>query len=251
MPHFDNTDWIIVGLAALLIGISKTGIPGLGILAVLMMAWVMPARASTGVILPMLIVGDIFAVAYYKRHAVWKHLVWLIPWAMAGIFIGYEIMKRITDHQLRPLIGLIILVLLAVNYWRNSKTNKDITIPTQWWFAAIMGLTAGITTQLANAAGPIMIIYLMAMQLPKNEFLGTGAWYYLLMNSFKVPFSTKLGLINPNSLSLNLVGLPFIMIGAMSGVRILKIIPEKAFAVAIQILAVAAAAKLALEIFHQ
>jgi len=243
--HLSGMEWVIIGVAALVIGISKTGIPGLGILAIPLVAWVLPAKQSTGVILPMLIVGDIFAMAYYKRHAVWSHLLRLIPWAVVGIIVGYLIMGRINDRQLRPIIGAIVLVMLAVNYWRNSRYKSgEIPIPTQWWFAAVMGLLAGTTTMMANAAGPIMAIYLLAMQLPKIEFLGTGAWYFLLLNCFKVPFSMDLGLINPGSLTLNLACLPFIVVGALSGVRLVRYIPEKAFNALIQVLAAAAAIKL-------
>jgi uncharacterized protein len=244
MFNFSASDWIIIGIAALLIGISKTGIPGLGILAIPLVAWVIPAKASTGVILPMLIVGDIFAVRYYRRHAVWPHLIRLIPWAMTGIIIGYLIMEKINDHQLRPMIGIVVLTMLVVNYWRNYRMKEEITIPTQWWFAALFGLLAGITTMMANAAGPILAIYLLAMQLPKNEFLGTGAWYFLLLNCFKVPFSANLGLINPFSLSLNMINLPFIILGAFLGIWMVKFIPEKTFALAVQILAALAAIKL-------
>jgi uncharacterized membrane protein YfcA len=244
MLHLTGVDWCIIGVAALIIGISKTGIPGLGILAIPLVAWAIPAKASTGVILPMLIVGDIFAMMYYKRHAVWSHLIRLIPWAMIGIYLGSRIMDRINDQQLRPIIGLIVLIMLAVNYCRTRGNKDQINIPTQWWFAAIMGLLAGVTTMMANAAGPIMAIYLLAMQLPKNEFLGTGAWYFLLMNCFKVPFSTNLGLINSGSLYLNLVNLPLIVVGALSGVRLVRYIPEKTFNMLIQFLAVAAAIKL-------
>ncbi len=244
MFHLTNSDWVIIGIASLLIGISKTGLPGLGILAIPLVAWVLPAKASTGVILPMLIIGDIFAVRYYRRHAVWSHLVRLIPWAVTGIIIGYIIMGKINDHQLRPIIGIVVLTMLMVNYWRNFRMKGEITIPTQWWFAAIFGLLAGITTMMANAAGPILAIYLLAMQLPKNEFLGTGAWYFLLLNCFKVPFSMNLGLINPYSLKLNLFNLPLIILGAFLGIRIVKLIPEKTFSLVIQILAALAAIKL-------
>jgi uncharacterized protein len=229
MLNVSSVDWLIIGTAALIIGISKTGIPGIGILAIPLVAWVIPAKSSTGVILPMLIVGDIFAVMYYKRHAVWPHLIRLIPWAMVGIILGSLVMNKITDRQLRPIIGLIVLTMLILNYWRNSRQKEEITVPNQWWFAAMIGLMAGVTTMLANAAGPIMAIYLLAMRLPKNEFLGTGAWYYLLMNCFKVPFSANLGLINTHSLFLNLVLMPLIVAGALSGIRLVKFIPEKTF----------------------
>jgi len=227
-----------------MIGLTKTGIPGLGILITPLMAEIIPARASTGVVLPMLIFADIFAVGYYRRHAVWFHLVRLIPWAAFGVVLGYLAMERISDQQLRPLIGVIILSMLGVNYWRNNWKKEKASVPTKWWFAAGLGLAAGITTMMANAAGPIMIVYLLAMQLPKNEFIGTGAWYYLVLNWFKVPFSASLGLITTQSLQLNLVLFPIIALGALSGIKILKYISEKKFSNAMQILAMAAAIRL-------
>ena len=243
MFNLTVVQWLIVSLSALFFGVSKTGLPGLGILAIPLMANVIPARASTGVVLPMLIFADIFAVAYYHKKAVWPHLVRIIPWAMAGIVVGYLIMGWINDQQLKPVIGLVILVMLALNYWRNSR-GEDRPVPNRWWFAACMGLLAGITTMMANAAGPIMIIYLLAMRLPKTEFISTGAWYFFLLNWFKVPFSANLGLITPDSIRFNLVLFPVIAVGAIAGIIILKRIPEKAFNNIAQALAGLAAVKL-------
>ena len=151
--------WGILGVSAFLIGLSKTGIPGAAILAIPLVAAVIPARASTGLILPMLIVGDIFAVGYYRRHAVWPHLLRLLPYAAIGVLVGYLALGKVNDNQLRPIIGTIILIMLAVNFWRNRRSDEDLPIPTAWWFPAILGLLAGITTMMANAAGPVMAIY--------------------------------------------------------------------------------------------
>jgi len=234
---------LLLIISGFLIGLSKTGIPGLGILSISIAAIALPARASTGVVLIMLICGDIFAVLYYRRSAVWKHLLRLFPYAFTGIFIGYLLMGRISDEQLRPAIGIIILVMLGLNFlW--EKKGKLIYIPQRWYFAAIMGLIAGITTMMANAAGPIMIIYLLAMKLEKKEFIGTGAYYFFFGNLFKVPFSAKLGLINPHSLQLNLILLPGIICGAIAGILLLKRIPTKVFNIIVEVLTVGAAIKL-------
>jgi len=241
MTHFSFAGWIILAIAAFFIGISKTGIPGLGTLAIPLAALVIPARASTGVILPMLIFGDCFAVAFYRRHAVWKHLFRLIPWAAAGIIIGYFALGRISDRQLRPTIGFIVLAMLAVNC---SNGLERWNVPGRWWFACVMGLLAGVTTMMANAAGPIMILYLLAMNLPRHEFIGTGAWYYFLLNWFKVPFSANLGLINGASLHLNLMLFPVVAAGALLGVLALKRIPEEWFVRLVQVLTILAAVKL-------
>lgn len=241
VPNLSEFQWLTVSICALMVGLTKTGIPGLGVLIVPLMAEVIPARASTGIVLPMLIFADIFAVGYYRRYAVWSHLFRLMPWATAGVVMGYLALGRVNDQQLRPIIGVIVLAMLGINYWRNRLKGEQVSIPTQWWFAAGIGLAAGITTMMANAAGPLMVIYLLAMRLPKSEFIGTGAWYFLILNWFKVPFSVNLGLITGESLQLNLVLFPIIAIGALGGIKILKHIPEKKFAILVQILAIVAA----------
>lgn len=240
MEHISQFGWAALAASALLIGVSKTGFPGIGILAILLTAMVMPARQSTGLILPMLIVGDCFAVSYYRRHAVWAHLVKLTPFAAIGIVIGWLLMGKVNDPQLRVFIGGMTLVMLGLNWWRTRR-GGDVPVPQGWWFPVGFGLLAGVTTMMANAAGPIMVIYLLAMRLPKDEFIGTGAWYYLLLNCFKVPFSGSLNLINLQSLQFNLILLPVIVVGALSGVRLVKFVPEKLFADIVQVLAVVGA----------
>jgi len=240
--HPAPPEFLLLLLSSFMIGVSKTGVPGLALFAILLSAMVLPARASTGIILILLICGDIFAVIYYRRNVIWKHLLRLFPYAFTGIFIGYLLMGKISDEQLRPLIGVIILIMLGLNFlW---KKKSDINLPHKWYFAAILGLIAGITTMMANAAGPIMIIYLLAMNLEKKEFIGTGAWYFFFGNLFKVPFSTKLGLINPYSLKLNLILLPGIICGATAGILLLRKIPTKVFNIVVEVLTVVAAIKL-------
>lgn len=229
---------------AFLWGLAKTGLPGVGILGVPLMASVIPPRVSTGVVLPLLIVGDLFAVSYYRRHAVWKRLIPLLPWAVVGVYLGYLAMDQVNDRQLGRIIGLIVLVILAFNAWRNRRAEEELKVPTQWWFAGAVGLIAGVTTMMANAAGPIMMVYLLAMKLPKREFIGTGAWYFLFVNLLKVPFSYNLGLINTYSLRLDLYGAPFVALGAIAGILILKKIPQKRFTQVVQVFAALAAAKL-------
>ena len=244
--ELNAVQWSIIVLSAVLIGVAKTGIPGIGILAVALMAAILPARDSTGFVLPMLITADLFAVVYYRRKAVWSHLVRLVPWAAFGIVVGWLIMDRISDAQLQPVIGAIVLTLLGVNAWRRHRRDADAAIPQQWWFAAGIGLFAGITTMMANAAGPIMIIYLVAMRLPKTAFIGTGAWYFFLLNWFKVPFSANLDLINRASLTVNLIVVPFIALGAVLGILVLRHIPQRWFTVTVEILAALAALRLLL-----
>jgi uncharacterized membrane protein YfcA len=244
MPESVPMAWFVVALSALIVGISKTGIPGVGILPTILMALVLPAKESTGMLLGILILGDLFAASYYRRHAEWSHMIRLLPPAFAGIVAGFLALKVIEDQQLRPIIGVIVLVMLALNYWRTRTQEENLHIPTQWWFAAGLGFMAGLTSMMANAAGPIMVIYLLAMKLPKVAFVGTSAWFFFVVNWLKVPFSRKLNVMTPESLKLDLMMLPVIAIGAVLGILFLKRIPQKAFNTVMQILAAAAAVKL-------
>jgi len=244
MFELDLIGWIVIALCAVMVGISKTGIPGVAILVVPLMASVLPARSSVGVLLGILILADLFAAGYYRHNAQWRHLSRLLPIAFVGIVAGYFGLRAVSDEQLKPMIGIIVLTMLGFNYWRSKVKSQDAPIPTQWWFAAGLGFLAGVTTMMANAAGPIMIIYLLAMRLPKIEFVGTSAWFFFVINWLKVPFSARLELMTMESLKLDLMMLPFIAIGAISGILVLKKIPQKAFNIVVQILAAVAAIKL-------
>jgi uncharacterized membrane protein YfcA len=236
--------WAALAVAAVIVGMAKSGIPGLGILAVPIVASVIPAKTSTGFILPMLVAGDIIGVGYYRRHAEWKHLFRVFPWTVAGVVAGWVSMGFLSNAQIRPLIGSIVLTMLALNCWRQRYADLDNRIPHSWWFAAIIGLLAGFTTMVANAAGPIMIIYLLAMSLPPTTFIGTSAWYFLIINLFKVPFSAQLGLITLKSLAFNAMLLPGIVLGAWVGIRFARRIPRKAFEALVQVLAAIGAVQL-------
>lgn len=235
--------WAALFLGAATIGLAKTGIPGIGIFAVALFATVIPARESTGIVLPLLIVGDCVAVSSYFRHAVWVHLWRLFPWAVAGILLGFAAMGHLNNYATGKLIGVILVVMVVVHVWRRYYMKSD-QVPHRIWFAAGMGLLAGFTTMVANAAGPIMILYLLAMYLPKMEFMGTSAIYAFLLNWFKVPLSHHLGLINLHSLSLDLALAPMIIIGALGGRKLLPVINQQYFEWIALALTVVAAFKL-------
>jgi uncharacterized protein len=167
----------------------------------------------------MLILGDIFGVAMYRQHTEWRHLAKLFPWTGAGVVLGWLALGRIDDRQTQLLIGIILLLLVVLHFWRNSRRAPDekILANAPPWIAAGTGLLAGFTTLIANAAGPVMTIYLLAMRLPKLGFLGTNAVFFLLLNWFKVPFIMNLGLINRDSLWLNLTLAPALIAGCFLG----------------------------------
>jgi uncharacterized membrane protein YfcA len=240
----DLFGWVVVALCAVMVGISKTGIPGVGILVVPLMALVLPSRKSTGLLLGILVLADVFAIVYHRHNAKWGHVLRLLPAAFAGIVAGYFGLRLVNDRQLKPIIGGIVLLMLVVNYWRAKARGEEAPIPTQWWFAIGLGFMAGVTTMMANAAGPVMIIYLLAMRLPKIQFVGTSAWFFFVVNWLKVPFSANLDLMTAESVKLNLMMLPCIAAGAIVGIFFLKRIPQRVFNAVVQILAAAAAIKL-------
>jgi uncharacterized membrane protein YfcA len=224
--------WAVAALGALGIGLSKTGIPGLGVLAVALFAIAMPSRESVGVVLPVLIVGDIVAVTAYRRHAVWSHLIKLFPWAAAGIVIGWFALGSLNDTQVAHVIGALLIVLVAVQairQWAEAKSKNEAEPQIHPMLAPVMGMLGGFATMVANAAGPIMVIYLLAARLPKIEFIGTAAWYFFVLNLFKVPFSVQRGLINMHSLPIDAILAPACIAGALGGKLLLKHIDQKVF----------------------
>ncbi len=227
--------WGLLLAGSALVGLSKTGIAGLGILTVAIFANVLPARESTGVLLPLLICGDVVAVTMYRRHAVWSHLWRLCPWVAAGVVLGFGAMYLVREaHLFQRVIGGILLGMVTLHLWRRwgPARNEDLLEqqePHQWWFSALMGIMAGFTTMVANAAGPVMILYMLAMQLPKMEFMGTGAWFFLSVNLFKVPFSYRLNLISSASLALDLRLAGMVLAGALTGRLVIGRINQRLF----------------------
>jgi uncharacterized membrane protein YfcA len=241
---YTSAQWLILCICAVCVGINKTGLPGMGIVVVPLMAAIFPAKSSTGLLLLLLAMADLFAVSYYHSHAKWNHIIKLLPPAIIGIAAGSVVVRRISDFQLAPMIGVIVLVMLVLNYLRTRKQQDDFSVQQHWLFAVAMGFFAGLTTQLANAAGPVMIIYLLAAGLPKYEFIGTSAWFFLIINWLKIPVFITEGRITLESVSADIVMLPLIAVGAVAGIIILKKVPQKWFNIIMQILAAAAAIKL-------
>lgn len=235
--------WALAALGAYLVGISKTGIAGLGVFSVALFAIalsarestgiVLSARESTGIVLIILIAADIVAVITYRRQASWPHLLRLFPWAAVGIFIGFLVMGRIDAQTTQRLIGAILVTIVVVHFWRQARTKALADLEAEAkphpLLAAVTGVSAGFTTMVANAAGPIMVIYLLAMRLPKYIFMGTAAWYFFILNLFKVPFSYSLGLINANSLPISLALAPVAVAGALTGRVLIRHINQQVF----------------------
>ena len=250
--HLETYQWILGLAAALFVGISKTGIPGIGILVVILLANVFGGRPSVGIMLPMLIAGDIFAVNWYRRHCQWHTLASLLPWVVAGMAIGsigLWITGKLggTKDLLSMIIGVLTLTMLGLFLLQKRLSLT----PKSPLGIASTGIAAGFATTVSNAAGPIMSIFLQAHELKKEEFMGTIAWYFFIINVSKMPIYLLLTAISPakpiitlSSLAFNLITFPAVLAGVFIGKWMLPRIPQKTFEIIILALAGLSAIKL-------
>lgn len=215
---------VLLGIAALLVGFAKTAVGGVGSISVAIFAAVLPARESTGALLPLLLVGDLVAIHAYRAHAHWATLVRLLPSVVVGMLAGAAFVSRVDDVLMRRTIGAILLALVCVHVVRRRGGRTPGTHAGWRGRAAssTYGLLAGFTTMVANAGGPVMSLYLLSARLGVLGFLGTGAWFFFLVNGAKVPFSMGLDLITPASLLLDALLAPLVLLGAFAGRRVVS-----------------------------
>lgn len=220
---------MLLASCGLLIGMSKTGLSGVGLMVVPILANAFGGRPSVGLLLPILIFADVFAVSWYNRHARWKHIFRLLPWALLGIVVATLVGKSISDLTFNRLLAALVLGGIGILIWRDLRSDK-LRIPESRWFAGSLGLLGGFSTMIGNAAGPVMALYLLSMRLPKNSFIGTGAWFFFIINLSKVPlhiWSWKT--ITLNSFFLDVLMIPAIAAGAFLGIWLVRLLPEKVY----------------------
>lgn len=242
--------WGMLMLAALLVGVAKTAIGGIGSVAAVIFAAVLPAKVSTGTLLPLLICGDLVAVLVYHRHAHGPTVVRLLLGVLPGIVVGAWFLSIADDTLVRRTIAVAILALVGLQLASSRRTlagrkagsTKAHDHPVRDAAATgAAGVAAGFATMTANAAGPVTTIYLLRAGLPVMEMIGTGAWFYLVVNLAKLPFSARLGLITANGLLVDLVLLPAMLLGTLAGIRVARRIDRRQFeGVAVGVSALAA-----------
>jgi len=227
--------WILAILGSFLLGVAKGGIKGLGAIISIMLALVFGSKASTGIVMPLLICGDIFAVIYYNRHTRWFYLRRLMPWVVIGVLIGVWYGKDLAENQFK--IGMAIIILVSAVFMGFTESNKSIQIPDNKIFAAIMGSLSGFSTMVGNLAGPFSELYFLAVRVPKEIFIGTAAWLFFMTNIFKLPFHIWVWkTIHMDSLFVDLILLPPLIVGLIAGIKLVKVINQKQFRMLIIIL---------------
>jgi len=219
----------LIGACSILIGMSKTGVPGVSMIVIPTLAMIFGGKASTGVLLPILITADIFAVIYYHRHAEWNPLLKALPWAFLGLLIALWAGTRVNDHQFKHIIAFSVLLSLVLMVW-NDRSQKKNDLPLSYWFAGFFGILGGFATMIGNVAGPVFAIYLLALRLPKKTFIGTTAWFFAIINISKLPLQYFVwNNINGKSLAIDLLSVPFVLLGAYVGIKVINTIKEPVY----------------------
>lgn len=228
MEQISTTSWALAYLSIFLLGVSKAGLKGLSIFNVTLLALAFGAKTSTGILMPLLLIGDVFAVIYYNRHAHWSYIKRFLPYMLIGILIGL-----FTGHNLNEAyfkVGMVIVIFLSLAtllLWERKPGNA---LPTHWTFGGVIGVLAGICTMIGNLAGAFTNIYFLALKLPKKEFVGTAAWLFLITNSVKLPLHIFVWqTISYQSFLINLKLLPAIFMGLLVGLYGVQKIGEKQY----------------------
>ena len=229
MPDFSLPQWSLALAAAFGVGLSKGGLAGIGLFHVVVFAFLFGARESTGVVLPLLLAADIVAVTVFQQHARWDYVRRMLPPACVGVVAAALFMRGLDEQTYRPLIGWTVLALSAMQVWRMYDPDWMGDVPHSRAAVWSIGLLAGAATMLANAAGAVITIYCLAVGLPKFEVVGTLAWFFFIINAFKVPFSAGLGLIRADTLTFNAVLVPMVVAGVFAGRWLLHRLPQRLF----------------------
>lgn len=227
--------WIVAIAGSFLLGVAKGGIKGFGAIITTMIALVFGSKASTGIIMPLLIVGDIFAVIYYNRHAQWAYLWKLMPWMVIGVLVGVWYGKDLPEAEFKH--GMAILILSSVILMWFLDRAKNFRVPDNRLFAAIMGGISGFATMVGNLAGPFSELYFLAIRMPKEMFIGTAAWLFFITNLIKLPFHIwTWKTVNLHSVTIDLVLLPALLLGLWAGIELVKVVKQNQFRLMIMIL---------------
>ena len=241
MPEYDFISLLLLVAAAILIGFSKTGILGASLPAVAMITYTFDAKVASGFMLTLLIIADIPAVLKYGRFGKPKDMLRLLPPALLGIILGAIVGDWLDEGQFKLLMGLMVLVcLLLILYGQIFK--KEIKAPDNKLFHIIIGVLSGFSSMVGNAAGTIFSLYLISMSFDRNKIIGTAAWIFFTVNLIKLPLHIFMwGTITGTSFKYTLAMVPFILLGAIVGIYLIKRIKEKHFQMAVSFMTALAA----------
>lgn len=243
-PDITLTHYAVALVSAFCLGFSKAGFPGLALVNVMIMAELFGAKQSVGIILPLLIAADLTVYPLFRRYASWRQVWPLLVPAFLGIVLGYGLLGRMDNLTARRVLGGILLFMLALQWLRSHRNAFLADLPDSRAFRWGTGFTIGVSTMMANAAGPVFSIYALVHRLAKNDFLGIGARTFLVLNLVKVPFMTDLNILNARSLQLDAILLPGTFLGIFAGYRLITRIPQRLFELLLYVFTLAAGIRL-------
>jgi uncharacterized membrane protein YfcA len=221
--------WVLIFGAAVLIGMNKTGLAGVSLIAIPVLAAAFGGKASTGLVLPLLIAADSVAIFSYRKSICWKALLKLIPWTLPGLGIALYVGENFSDHIFKICMAAVVFVVLIIMIIREIRGGTEEFSP-RWYLYAAVGLLGGFAAMIGNVAGPIVGVYFLSINLDKDEFIASRAWFFWIINLMKLPLQLFVWkTITPETLELNLLMLPAILIGAVAGIIIVKRITEKPY----------------------
>lgn len=239
--EFTTTTFILFVLVGLLVGMSKVGVFGAVMMAVPTLAIIFGGKNSSGIMLPLLLMADVFGAAYYRKDAQWDHLKKILPPSFVGVILGTYVGNYISDEVFKLIMGVIIFLSIFILLWLEFSKNK--AVPKGSWFAISIGVLLGFTTMVGNLAGSVMALYLLANDMPKNKFIGTIAWFFISINLFKVPFHVFFWhTVDWNTFLLDLCLLPVVALGAYLGIKLVKQMNDTVYRYFIIVMTVVAAA---------
>ncbi len=249
LPDYPPEFWIAASIAVILVGIAKAGFGGgPGLLATPLIALTIPVADAAALLLPLLIIADIFSVRHYRHEFDKTSLKVLLPGAIIGIAIGGFFFGFFSDNErvLQIGIGLLALVFVAFQLGRAFIFGaiEGRRFPTP--IGSLLGGVAGFTSTLAHAGGPPVVIYLLPQKMARNVFVGTTVLIFMTINLVKlIPYS-MLGLLRVGNLLTIVILAPLIYVGVRLGIYLNKHFSEKWFNVVIYTLLVLTAIQLIL-----
>lgn len=240
----NGVEWALICFTAMVVGFAKTAVGGATMIVIPLLATVFGGKESTGILLPMLMTGDLIAIVTYRKNVVKKNVLIPLPWAALGILLGALVGSFINDKTFLYLIGILVLLCLVLLVYRERK-GSDFTVPTGAWFFIAFGILSGFASMIGNAAGPIFSVYLLALGMQKDNYLGTNAWFFFLINLMKLPFQIFLwhNISGPSFIRTSVM-LPLIVLGAVIGFAVQKKLNEKVFRTVILVMTFIAAVRI-------
>lgn len=220
--------WFLAALSAFAIGVSKGGLKGMSPIFVLLMAGAFGGKASTGIMVPLLLLGDVFGLYNYGKYIQKKYVYAFLPWVLVGVLIGVWIGKDLPEEIFKKWIAVSVLFSMVAMWVWNVYQKKE--VKPNVFFTRFMGLGAGVFTMLGNLAGVFSNLYFLMTRIPKKELIGTSTIVFFIVNMAKIPFHVLVWeTISLETLRIDLMLSVFVLLGFFVGVRIIDYVSEAWF----------------------